>query len=287
MLTLIDVGGTKVVASHSDGHRLGVLRQWETASFATSKEIVETALEGASGSDVRIAAAGPVVDETVRMTNAKLFFDSRELRNSFGLKRCLLVNDLVAAGWAVKRFDTAKNEKSLILNVGTGLGGAIILPGTDPGVLGFEPGRLSSSLLREIGLRYFSKDADIDLEELEDILSGHGIELLFRTLANEDSNLSSEEVFAAAQSKNLAAANSLECFIDLLAATCAELSLVFAPVKKIWFTGSLLRKNFESIVSDRFYRSLSQRRMIANDGSSIEVDVVPMPNPELEGLLYL
>ncbi len=209
------------------------------------------------------------------------------LRKSFGLKRCLLVNDLVAAGWALNRLDAATKDKSLILNVGTGLGGALIFPGKDPGVMGFEPGRLSSSLLHEVRLRYFADGAGDNLEELEDILSGQGIELLFRTLANERSELWSEEVFAAAQSKNLAAANALECFVDLLASTCAELSLAFAPVGKIWFTGSLLRKNFESIVSERFYRSLCQRRMIAKDESSLEVAVVPMPNPELEGLLNL
>ena len=108
----VDLGGTHVrfrlVEDEDDGQRsprpVCVVETREVASFeAALGQWRERAGVYRRLDAVAVAAAGPVSGDRAWITNLGWTLDAREIERSFGVERCLLVNDATAVAWALPR----------------------------------------------------------------------------------------------------------------------------------------------------------------------------------------
>ncbi|HMI37090.1 MAG TPA: glucokinase [Steroidobacteraceae bacterium] len=145
------------------------------------------------------AIAGPLLDDRVVITNNKWDFSAAATRHALGLERLILLNDFTALALAVPQL--AASERFQV-------GGAAPLADAAIAVIGPGTGLGVSGLLRESG-RWLALAGEgghatlpvVDAREMavvtalhqryshvsaERILSGDGLELLYRTLAELD-----------------------------------------------------------------------------------------------------
>ena len=111
-------------------------------------------------SEVVFAAAGPVRDGRIEMTNADFAVDEEQIQSFFPDAEVRLMNDFEAQAWACLSpvFETAERllpgagseapvfsglAPVAVVGAGTGLGAAWLMPGEDPRVLPSEAGHMS------------------------------------------------------------------------------------------------------------------------------------------------
>ena len=114
----------------------------------------------ARASLVVFAAAGPVRDGRIEMTNADFAVDEEQIRNFFPDAEVRLMNDFEAQAWACLSPVLETAERILpgegadapvftsaspvaVVGAGTGLGAAWLMPGESPRVLPSEAGHMS------------------------------------------------------------------------------------------------------------------------------------------------
>ncbi|UUZ56450.1 glucokinase [Massilia sp. H-1] len=148
--------------------------------------------------DAAIAIANPVDGDMVRMTNHSWSFSIAALREELDLATLLVVNDFTALAMALPHLRPSQRTR---IGGGTELPGrtiGLIGPGTGLGVSGIVPveGRWAA-LASEGGHASFAPTDDTEVEILrqlwrehghasaERLLSGPGIELIYRVLSGE------------------------------------------------------------------------------------------------------
>lgn len=137
----IDIGGSKIAAGLVDSRGQVLVRgQLPTSGFdpAAVLESVSTLVTqlGAVGRDtvVGVGAAGwmDLAGSTVAFSPHLSWREEplrANLERALG-RRVLLSNDADAAGWAEYRFGAARGEENMVcVNLGTGIGGALVLEG--------------------------------------------------------------------------------------------------------------------------------------------------------------
>lgn len=137
-----------------------------------------------------VAAAGPVVDGAIEMTNAAWTIDATAFVHYAPVDRVRIVNDLAAVAHALSLLGAegvqtlqsgppGPDRPRIAVNVGTGFGAAVWLPGGR--VLPTEAGHMTVALRGHEELRLFGSGMTI-----EDVLSGPGLQrLLDRFEAND------------------------------------------------------------------------------------------------------
>jgi len=171
-----DVGGTSIRWAKVSGvgeiedleERETSAAHWQKAWFSAEQSGCRAAV---------IAVAGPVVEGAADLTNGALHFDEQQLTADLG-RPVRVVNDLVAAAAGV---GLTRSEAHLlrgeyaagpywVVGLGTGVGAALVLPGTDRSVV--LAGEFGHSSLDSW---HFSVASDASsLEGCEDRLSGDG-----------------------------------------------------------------------------------------------------------------
>ena len=141
----VDIGGTKVAAGLVDaGGRVLRRTRRDTPDRSKSPRVVEDTIVDAvrellDGEDevvaVGIGAAGFVAaDRSTVVFAPHLSWRQEPLRDSLGSRLAVPVvvdNDANAAVWAEYRFGAGRGESHLVMvNLGTGIGGGIVLDGT-------------------------------------------------------------------------------------------------------------------------------------------------------------
>ena len=207
-----DIGGTKTIL------RLVEVAQneFETIYEATYLSgnypdlvpIVEqflAAAEKPSPEAACLAIAGPVFNNTSKLTNLNWFLDSQRLQKELGIKQVSLINDFAAVCYGVLELKSADiyslqsataSEQSAIgvIGAGTGLGEGFLVPhqgsyqvvATEGGHTDFAPrSELEWQLLQYIRERY-----RIDRVSVERVVSGQGIVAIYQFL--RDTQFSTE-----------------------------------------------------------------------------------------------
>lgn len=291
---LCDVGGTNVSAALFDGEKLSKPLAWRTSDFTSGHELVARLLKEYCTGKLAFAIAGPVAAGFGKLTNGTLELSSTEILKIDGVTDCFVVNDIVAAAiselHAEQRSDasTLRHFDTLVLNVGTGFGGAL-MSRTGHGVMGIEPGRLSSShfakIINDSGLN------DQDFFEYESLVSGKGILQAFSSIAEKEgfseNPSDASEIFLMSKNGVVLAEKTISLFRKGLAIACAELSLFFPDINEIMLTGSVVTKNREKILQRGFSEVCLQRLALAGRDRSPSVTVISHQKPELIGLAKL
>jgi glucokinase len=229
-----------------------------------------------------VAAAGPCVGNKVTMTNAKLVVDGRQLSKRTGVK-ILVINDFEALAYAIPilgEHDLVMLRKGkgdgpiALVGAGTGLGKAVI---RNEEVLPSEGGHaefpfqenqqpLRDFLMKELGTAAIT---------YEDILSGRGLERLYRYLRQtafrqEDmpDRLNAVAISATAKG-NRCSETAMELFVRLLGRCCRNFVLETAAFGGLYVAGGIATRNSDALGQhflrefsnhpDKQYRTLLER----------------------------
>lgn len=195
-----DIGGTNArfaLANLTPEGAVWLNRRVFSSQEASFEEALREIIRTRDGIDdvrtVVIAAAGPVENGRVQMTNAAFSVDVRLVKNLFQSARVLLVNDFQAQAWGLD-FPGIENSLEVlceegpafcspvrtVIGAGTGFGTGWLLTGESSAVIASELGHIPmtfTSAEREIERFYQSIYPDTPLT-VEHVLSGRGLTLL-------------------------------------------------------------------------------------------------------------
>lgn len=261
-VVLADVGGTNVRLAVLAGGTLGPIEhmavrdhQRFTDAFAL---FMARRRERATIRNAILAVAGVVTEERCALTNNPWVVDAAELRARFGFVHVQLINDFEAIAWSLPHLPAdgvrtigggkpSAQAPMAVLGPGTGLGVAAYVPWEQGGfVLRSEGGHVTvpSSSLREDAIienlrQYY------DHVSAERVLSGHGLENLYRAIASIDGltvpERTAAEITQAALDRHCAASRAaLETFCAMLGDVAGNFALSFGAQGGVFIAGGIV-----------------------------------------------
>lgn len=139
-----DAGGTTVrVARHDEMNALSRIDIMPTADCTNVSDMLMSYARGFADFDqldgLAIAAAGPIDNGSVKLTNAPLSISASDVGRTFGGRPVRLLNDLEAVAWSlpglkadeydpIRIASDALRGPRLVVNLGTGFGAAVLVP---------------------------------------------------------------------------------------------------------------------------------------------------------------
>lgn len=304
MLLAGDIGGTSarlgLFAPTGPRPDLIVARVYATASFAGFDDMVarflaDTGQLATPISAACVGAAGPVVDETVSLTNIAWRIDARSLALRFRVGGIRLLNDLEALAWAIP---VLRSQELATLQAGAPAPGghaAVIAAGTG----------LNEAVLRRVGDRYavFSAEAghadlavrtprEIDLlkaviawngrADYERVLSGPGLVTIHRFTHLDrpcadpgGADASPSRVTEAAMAGRCPrCAESLDLFVGLLGAEAGNLALRAMATAGVYLGGGIPPKILPALRGGGFLQAFRAKHPMHDLMSDFPVHVI-------------
>ena len=277
MLLVGDIGGTNTRLALFKDDASEIVREevYPSASYSSLSAAIDVFLGPKAGKRPRLRAAtfgiaGPVVDGRVRTTNLPWLVDSRALARQLGLKKVLLVNDLVAMALgavAAKKKDLALLHGSraprptggsiVVIAAGTGLGEAALIwdgerlvpCGTEGGHADFAPRTEVEWELHEFIAKRVGGHVSY-----ERVLSGPGIGTIYDFLTQVRGvreNAAAAKALATAKDRNAtitqlgsvkaskACTQALTLFASLYGAEAGNLALKYLAVGGVFLAGKI------------------------------------------------
>jgi glucokinase len=261
-----DIGGTNTRVALTRGAELqaGTVRRYRNAGHAGLEPVLQQYLQELDRPAIAgacIALAGPVRNGAGEMTNLDWKIDCRALSQATGARRCDILNDLQAQGYALGHVgpehvtpvftgqfaSPAARAPSLVIGIGTGFniapvidfrGGRIVMP-SETGHINLplhneQDQRLNRFLTREFGF-----------PALESALSGRGLQAIYAAMMPENTTITAPEassIMAALQEKSdPVAEQAARQFVSLLGAVTGTLALIQLPFNGIYLVGGVAR----------------------------------------------
>jgi glucokinase len=303
-----DVGGTHarfaVVEPAGTGpwrilHRLDLAER-----FATFNEALRSYLERAGVVPLpplaAIAVAGPVAAGRARFTNRGWDISEQALRE-VGFERALLINDFAALALAVdlleeKHLHTIGPQiKGLergtitILGAGTGLGvcclarqGDLAVPmATEGGHMSFAPGNADELAALQL---MWKQSGRVSIER---ILSGSGLENLYRTLEQLAGRaapiLTAADISAAALRNEAGPRAALTMFCSIYGAVAGDLALAHGARGGVYIAGGIAEKIEEFLIQSPFRRRFEDKGRLTPYVAAIPTQLIVYPDIALLG----
>lgn len=205
-----------------------------------------------------VAIANPVTGDIVSMTNHHWSFSTELLRQAMGFETLLVVNDFTALAMALPHLQeqqkvqigggTAQAGKVIgLIGPGTGLGVSGIVPAgerwiplsSEGGHVTFSPANHEESQLLEVIWR------DFPHVSAERLISGMGIELMYRVLAEQQgrngTGLSAAEISSrAADGSCPICASTIGHFCAMLGTVAGNLAMTLGAAGGIYIGGGIV-----------------------------------------------
>ncbi|HYW20447.1 MAG TPA: glucokinase [Nodularia sp. (in: cyanobacteria)] len=302
-----DIGGTKTIlrlVEASDSQELQTIYEesYRSGDFPDLVPLVQQFLLKANTPVPKkacFAIAGPVVDNTAKLTNLTWFLDTDRLKQELGIDSMCLINDFAAVGYGI--FGLTKQDlltlqvgkqkleaPIAIIGAGTGLGqGFLIKQGNYYQVFPSEGGHADFAPRNELEfqlLKYLLDKYDIQRVSVERVVSGQGVVAIYQFL--RDCKICSEspeiaqivriwEQEARQQEKTVdpgaaigAAAldgsdrlsvQTLQLFVDIYGAETGNLALKFLPYGGLYIAGGIAPKIQTLLQKSNFLLNFSQK----------------------------
>jgi glucokinase len=305
MILVGDVGGTRtrlaLAERAGDGWRITGIEERRTAPDIL--EAVTIFVRAAAGGRVSAAAfsgaGAPAADGSIRLTNADVKLDARELAEAAGVARALLVNDFRAIAEAIPHLSRdalrpcggglpVPGEPVVVLGPGTGLGTAIGAQG--PGGWHAIQGDGGHADLAPVD------DEELDVWQLlrrahgrlsaESVLSGPGLERLYAAVA-DGARRSAAEIDAAAWRGEPAALKAHALFTRWLGRVAGNLALMAGARGGVYLAGGILPRWGERFDVAAFRRAFEDKAPYTEWLRAIPAWLVTHPQPGLLGLAVL
>ncbi len=301
-LLIGDIGGTNARFALANPDKTGFhsVLELQCADFPTADDAIKHYLreiDASSPDAVCLAAAGPVVDDHVHVTNNHWDISAAETRADFGIESVHLLNDFAAIAYSIPFLDDddvlnigPHDQRRLplgrfnvgILGPGTGLGVAglcrrsgVLVPVTgEGGHVGFAP-----ETVLQIEILEFLRDK-YDRVSAERLIAGSGLVNIYQALSTlrgaKGRSRTAAEIFAERSDGNIAA-EAVDVFFELLGQVAGDLALTLGAEDGVYIAGGIAKRYPELLGVSRFrsafenkgrHRSLLERiptRLIMHD----------------------
>jgi glucokinase len=202
-----------------------------------------------------LAVAGPIDGHDVKLTNRDWRFSCDQVAERFGFDRIHAINDFeaVAHALAVLRPDEARplghtceprHGPKAVLGPGTGLGVAALMPhGKEWIALASEGGHASfgpAAADERIVFQHLGKDAE--LITAETVISGPGLERIYRALNPFGIPLVARAIVAQARAGASDARAAVDLFVRLLGRFAGDIALTLKATGGVYIAGGVAQK---------------------------------------------
>ncbi len=307
MVDLIaDIGGTNARFAcytapdrNDQTGRLCHIESVLTADFPTLEAAIEHYCNRLSIKPKRsaIAVAGPVDDDAVSMANNHWSFRKTELKTQFGLESLMVINDFTAQALVppylgadekqlIRKGSAVANTPIAVLGPGTGLGFSCLVPvGKDKWKpLETEGGNILFSPRNDIqsGLLEFIWQHKSELVSFEEVISGRGLEMIYRFITKGKSSMAAADISAHAKD-NTAAKQAVLLFLDCLASYISTAILITGSRQGVYLSGGILQHVLAFIEESSFHHYLSTHGSYSHYINTVPVYLVTAEMPGLIG----
>ena len=308
-----DIGGTNarfaLASGSGDRVRIESVTELRCADFASANAAIRHFIERSSAPAPRaicLAAAGPVVAESVRFTNNEWVIQASELREAFAIDDVSLINDFEAVAWAVPLFgpddlqivgDVEPAELPAdgcvaVVGPGTGLGAVALrirdgqrvpVPG-EGGHIAFAPAtEVQDQLLQALRRRF-------ERVSVERLLSGPGVENIYWALSQlrggSRPSLTAAGIFDGARDDELAA-EAVQLFFEILGQVAGDLALVLGATGGLYVGGGIVRRYPQQLAASRFRTAFEDKGRHAPILQKTPTALILDAQPGLRGAGYL
>jgi glucokinase len=310
-LLIGDIGGTNARFALATTDRPGFhsTLQLQCEDFATADDAIEHYLatkQVGPPDAVCLAAAGPVVNDTVKITNNHWDISAAETREDFGIENVRLLNDFTAIAYSIPllmeneiqtigRHDFpalgSDDFTVAIMGPGTGLGvaglcrrGSTLVPITgEGGHIGFAP---ESALQIEL-LKVLSEK--LDRVSAERLIAGSGLVNIYEALAQirgkTRKSQTAAEIFARRDTGEIAA-EAVDVFFELLGQVAGDLALTFGAVDGVYIAGGIAKRYPEVLENSRFRSAFENKGRRRAYLERIPTRLITYDQPGLLGAAY-
>ena len=293
-----------------DGTEIGSVVTYAVADYASPVDAARAFLAGPARGHAParalLAAAGPVVDGRIAMTNAAWTLDAGRIRQRLNLQDVKVLNDFEALGWALP--DLRADD---LFGLGGGLPGgrgtmAVMGPGTGFGLaaMAFAEGGDEAVLVTEGGHATLSsenrrEDAVIlALREqlhhvsVERVLSGSGLVQLYHALARVDGLTVPErdngEIVAAALANGCRVSReTLELFCAFLGSVAGNVALTLGARGGVLIGGGIAPRFTDFLRQSAFRERFEAKGRMSSYLAQIPTAIIVRPDPAFAGLAHL
>ncbi len=312
-LLIGDLGGTNARFALADNNAPGFVDalelqcdQFASADLAIRHYIKTT---GAPTPDVIcLAAAGPVIDQQVRLTNNPWSVSADELVENFANPTVRLLNDFEAIAYSIPflsdedcmpigspAFGALADEHYTV---------AILGPGTGLGSAGLrKQGGHHFGIACEAGHNGFAPENEVQLDVLvvlrerfdrvtaEQLVSGPGIANIYWALSRIQGEdlppLSAPDIFAkAGDNSDSLAVDSVQLFFEVLGQVAGDLSLTLGAHDGIFIAGGIARRHPQLMLASRFRSGFESKGRYRSMMEQIPTQLIVHPQPGLLGAAY-
>ncbi|CDN16142.1 Glucokinase [Richelia intracellularis] len=267
--------------------------------------------------------AGPVVNNTAKLTNIAWSLDSERLQSELGIAQVSLINDFAAVGYGLLGLTPADlcnlqpgkpNPEApiAIIGAGTGLGqGFLITQGEHYQVFASEGGHADFAPRTELEfqlLKYLLDKHDIQRVSVERVVSGLGLVAIYQFMRDRQLAAESPEIAqvirtweqeaekeeksvdpgaaigaAAVQGSDRLAEATMQLFVEIYGAEAGNLALKLLPYGGLYVAGGIAPKILPLLESGSFLLNFTQKGRMRGILEDIPVHIVLNPQVGLVG----
>ncbi len=312
-LLIGDIGGTNARFALADpkAPAYSDVVTLQCADFRSTEGAVKHYLEqvGATTPDVIcLAAAGPIVEDRIRMTNNHWILARDALAEEFDTEAVRLLNDFEAIAYSVP-FLTPDDCLAVGLPDPEPLPEddytvAIVGPGTGLGAVGLRKyGDLLLPIAGEASHGGFAPETKVQLDVLvalrqqfdrvssERLVSGSGLENIYWALGemhgDELENLSAKEIFVKARdNSDTHAAEAVGLFFEVLGQFAGDLALALGANDGVYIAGGIVKRYPTMFANSRFRSGFEQKGRHRSIAERIPTQLILHEQPGLLGASY-
>jgi glucokinase len=308
-VVLADVGGTYVRFAILAGGVLGPIAHRAVSDHAQFADALAAFLsrqpDRAGIGRAILGVAGVVESGRCALTNNAWVVDAAELCARFGFSHVRLVNDFEALAWSLPYLargdirqigggQPAPKAPMVVLGPGTGLGVAAYVPGeTGAMVLHSEGGHATvpsgssreDAIIENLRRQYGHVSA-------ERVLSGHGLEALYRAIAAIDARTvparHAAEITDAALNGDCAASRAaVDTFCAILGDVAGNFALGFGAQGGVFLAGGIVAHLRDYLPQSRFRERFDAKGRMRGYVEAIPAYVILCEDPTFIGLRAL
>jgi glucokinase len=309
-ILLADLGGTNARFALLEGDKITRVATLPVADYKSPIEAAEAYLaregRGVKPESAAFAAAGPIVDGKVVMTNAHWVVDGEAVRSGLGLASARIVNDFDALARSVPVLGSAD---LLALGGGVPVAGApiaVVGPGTGFGVAALIASQIVETVLVTEGghatLPGEDKREDAIIDNLrqrlghvsvEHVLSGDGLEQLYRAVVAVEApsapdQRNSPDIVAHAVAGDCAASvAALELFCAFLGAVAGNIALTFGARGGVFIGGGMALHFQDFLARSAFRKRFEAKGRFKAYLAAVPTALIRHPYPAFLGLARL
>lgn len=302
-----DIGGTNARFAIAEDGQYRKLAHVEVDHFPSLHDALADylkTLSDAERSDLpgALAIAGPVLGDTISMTNKAWSFSVTDLKTSLGLRSLAVFNDFAATAQAIPHMPASdlfeigsvagkKKGNIGVIGPGTGLGvGALVPSGLEWITVAGEGGHTTlaasnveeEEIIRRLRHRWSHVSA-------ERVLSGAGLVNLYEALCAIDGieplMLSPADVTKRAMDQSdEVCVRAFACFCQFLGSVAGDLALTIGAFGGIFIAGGILLRFKEAFAASGFRAQFESKGRFATMLAGIPTYLILEESPALLGL---